>query len=137
MWGLGYLTACVGLLVGNARAHLVQGQCLACYGLAGSTGCRIVVFSCLIFAHWLVKLGHGLLVGRAMSRGDCGLRRSLGSLSADERDCILTQLFSLRHFSTGTYRMLGGATMMTAHTSDPAVESSQVWLLPISSRGNN
>ena len=37
--------------------------------------------------HWCVDLGSGLLLGSAMSRGVsrgvCGLRTSLGSLSAD------------------------------------------------------
>ena len=37
--------------------------------------------------HWWVELGLGSLMGMAvlrdMSRGDCGLRKALGSLSAD------------------------------------------------------
>ena len=34
-------------------------------------------------AYWWVELGLGLLVDRAVSRGGCGLRKSLGSLAAD------------------------------------------------------
>lgn len=34
-------------------------------------------------AHWWVEFGLGPLVGRVMSRGGCGLRNSLGNLSAD------------------------------------------------------
>ena len=43
-------------------------------------------------AHWWMELGLGPLVGRTMlrdvSRGGCGLRKSLGSLSADGWGCI-------------------------------------------------
>ena len=47
-------------------------------------------------AHWEVELGLGPLVNRAMSRGfsrgDCGFRKSLGSLSAAGWGCVLAQL---------------------------------------------
>ena len=43
-------------------------------------------------AHWWVELRLGPLVGRAvprgMSGGDCGLRKSLGSLSVDAWGCV-------------------------------------------------
>ena len=43
-------------------------------------------------AHWCVELGLVPLVGRAMSRdvfsGGCGLRKTLGSLSADGWGCV-------------------------------------------------
>ena len=47
-------------------------------------------------AHWCMELDIGPQVGRAMSRGmsrgGCGLRKSLGSLSADGWGCVPTQL---------------------------------------------
>ena len=43
-------------------------------------------------ARWWAELGLGPLVGRAMSRGGCELRKSLGSLSADGWGCVPTQL---------------------------------------------
>ena len=47
-------------------------------------------------AHWWVELGLGSLVSRAMSRGmsrgSCGLRKSLGSLSVDAWSCVLALL---------------------------------------------
>ena len=45
-----------------------------------------------------------------MSTGGSELRRSLGSLSVDEWDCVPPcLLFGLRDPSTGAYRLLGGA----------------------------
>ena len=45
-----------------------------------------------MLAPWWVELGLGRLVGRAVLRdlsgGDCVLRKSLGSLSADEWCCV-------------------------------------------------
>ena len=50
----------------------------------------------LVPTHWRVELGFGFLVNRAMSRGvsrgGCGLRKSLGSLSADGWGCVPTKL---------------------------------------------
>ena len=47
-------------------------------------------------AHWWVELGLGPLVGKALSggvsRGGCGLRKTLGSLSAYGWGCVPTQL---------------------------------------------
>lgn len=37
----------------------------------------------LVPAYQQVELGPGPLLGKAMSRGSCGLRKSLGNLSAD------------------------------------------------------
>ena len=46
--------------------------------------------------HWWVELGLGPQVVRAgssgISRGGCGLRMSLGSLSAEGWDCVPTLL---------------------------------------------
>ena len=51
----------------------------------------------------------GRAMSRDMSRGDCGLRKSSGSLS-DGYDCVLTFfLFVLSGPSTGACRLLGGA----------------------------
>ena len=58
-------------------------------------------------AHWWVELGLVPLVDRAMSRGvfrgSCGLRKTLGSLSADGWGCVLTVLVvwseASRHWS--------------------------------------
>ena len=54
------------------------------------TGCRIVVFLLVVPAHWWVELGLDPLLGMAVledgisvSRGDCGVGKSLSSLSAD------------------------------------------------------
>ena len=47
-------------------------------------------------AHWWMELGLGPLVGssmsRGVSRGGCGLRKPLSSLSADGWGCVPTQL---------------------------------------------
>lgn len=47
-------------------------------------------------SHWCVELDIGPQVGRAMSRGmsrgGCGLRKPLGSLSAAGWGCVPTQL---------------------------------------------
>ena len=52
-----------------------------------------------------MKIGLGPLADRAISRdvssGTCGIRKLLGSLSADRSACVPTQFFSLRHSSTG------------------------------------
>lgn len=103
------------------------------------TGCKIVVFLCLVSVAWWVRLvlearagflkgrlgprgfwGWCLpagewswvlcsLVGRTMSRGGCGLRRCLGSLSTDRWGCFPAQLVAWPECpSTGTYRLLAG-----------------------------
>lgn len=49
-----------------------------------------------MLAHWCIDLDFDPLVSyamsRAMSRGSCGLRKSLGSLSADGWGCVPTLL---------------------------------------------
>ena len=51
----------------------------------------------LVPSQWWVELGLVPLMGRAMSRGvfrvGCGLRGTLGSLSADGWGCVPTLLF--------------------------------------------
>ena len=61
-----------------------------------------------------MELGLDPLVGRAMSkgmsRGGCGLRKSLCSLSADVWGCVPALLLVWpEESSTGAYRLLGGA----------------------------
>lgn len=50
----------------------------------------------LVTDYWWIDLGLGPLVGSAMSkgvsRGSCGLRKSLGCLSGDEWGCVPTQI---------------------------------------------
>lgn len=97
-----------------------------------STGYRITVFLCPSFypllceaglescAGFLVGKGQGLPTGkvdlglgpaRVMSRGVCGLRKSLDSLSADEGTVSPpSEVFGLRCPSIGAYRLLGGAS---------------------------
>ena len=64
-------------------------------------------------ALWWVEMGHGSLADRDMSRGvsvgGCGLRKSLGSLSAVGCGCVPTLLFDLKGPSTKDYRLLHGA----------------------------
>ena len=95
-----------------------EGQASAGPGVGSSLHCGIVVFLLLVSVpwwvrlivrlvqaswreglkptHWWVELGLGPLAGRALpwceSRGDCGLRKSLGSLSADGWGCVPAQL---------------------------------------------
>ena len=61
-------------------------------------------------ALWWVEMGHSSLADRDMSRGvsvgGCGLRKSLGSLSADGCGCVPTLLFDLKSPSTEAYRLL-------------------------------
>ena len=63
-------------------------------------------------AHLWMEIGFSPLADMAISRdvssGSCGLRKSLGSLSADRSACVPTQFFSLRHSSTGAWRLLDG-----------------------------
>ena len=59
-----------------------------------------------------MRLGIGPLVGKAesrgMSRGGCGIRKSLGSLSADGWGCVLA-LLAVWPEASQHYRLLGGA----------------------------
>ena len=115
VWGPSCPEACVVLLVDRVKTQLVRWQGLACCGQSGSAGYGVVIFLCLMSApwwvrlaqrllqaswraglvpaHWWMELGLGLLVGRTMYRGSCGLRKSLGIiLSADGWGCVPTQL---------------------------------------------
>lgn len=50
-------------------------------------------------------------MSRGMSKGSCGLRKSLGSMSADEWGCCLPcWCFGLSCPSIGSYRLLGGSS---------------------------
>ena len=100
--------------MGRNRAQLAPGQGLACCRQAGSIGCGIIVFLYLVTAPWSMELGPGPLVGRimprSMSRGGCGLRKSLGSPSAEGWGLFLPSSFlGLRHPYTGANEQLGGA----------------------------
>ena len=57
-----------------------------------STGSDITIFLLLVSASWWVDLGLDPLVGKAMSRGGsrggCGLRKSLGYLSANGQSSV-------------------------------------------------
>ena len=77
-----YILAMLPLLVtqGQAGCKEPSGLCLWIW----SVGYRTLVFLLLGSALWLVRLGLGPLVGSILSRSSCGLRKSLGSLSADE-----------------------------------------------------
>ena len=96
-------------------------------------------------AHWWVELGLGLLVGRAvcrgMSRGDCGLRMSLGSLSSDGWGYVPTQLvvwpevsqhWSLQAVGWGQVLALMNQDGSLQHQCSYSRMSSQIWLLPVS-----
>ena len=76
---------------GPAGPRVVSGLHLQTW----SAGCGTVVFLLLVSGPWWVELGLGPLVGKAMSRGmsrgSCGLRKSLGSLSTDGWGCVPTQ----------------------------------------------
>ena len=73
--------------------------------------CCLLVSGVCLLVH---EAGSQLSVGRAMSRGGCGLRKSLGSFSVDWWGCVLTLWwFGLRHPSIGAYGLLGGA--ISAH----------------------
>lgn len=64
-----------------------------------SGACAGFVGEGLVPAHWWVELSLVPLVDRAMSRsmsrGSCGLRKSLGSLSSDGWGCVPTLLVVL------------------------------------------
>ena len=72
----------------KARDQLV----LTCICRFSSTGSDITVFLLLVSAPWWVDLGLDPLVGKAMSRGvsrgGCGLRKSLGCLSASGQSSV-------------------------------------------------
>ena len=78
----------------RALASWSQGSVWPVFG-THSAGCRTVVFLLLVSAPLVGGTGLCPLVGRAMSRGvsrgGCGLRESIGSLSADGWGCIPTQ----------------------------------------------
>ena len=70
--------------------------CLPPVGEVGLEASASFLWEGPVPAHWWVVLGPGPLVGKAMSRGvsigSCGLRKSLGSLSAGGRGCVPAQL---------------------------------------------
>ena len=72
-----------------------------------------------------MELDLGPLGGKAMSkgvfRGGCRLRKSLVSLSANGCICVMpSQLFDLRHPSTGACRLLVGFGTNEARWQSPA-----------------
>ena len=73
--------------------------------------------------HWWVELGLGPLVGgamsRGMSRGGCGPRKLLGSLSADGWGCVPALLFGLRCPSTGVHRLFGVGQVLVPKWQSP------------------
>lgn len=79
-----------------------------------STGCRIIVFLLLVSACWWLELGPGSWVVRAvsrdMSRGGCGLRKTLNNLSDVRWSCVPALLVVWPVWPrTGAYRLLDGA----------------------------
>ena len=96
----------------NVWPAFVDSVCsLQDFSFLASGACPLVVEAGL---ETCAGVGLGPLVGRAMSRGVsrgvCGLRKSLGAcLLMGGAVSPLSLLFGLRHSSTRAYRLLGGA----------------------------
>ena len=75
-----------------ARSLFSCFWCLPLLGEACLEACEGFLWEGSLPAHWWVELDLGPLVGRAMSRGmsrgDCGLRKSLGNLPVDGWGCV-------------------------------------------------
>ena len=76
-------------------SFLVSGVCLLVYE-AGLKACQASWWEGPVSANLWIELCPGPLLNKGLSRGvskgGCGFRKSLGSLSADEWSCVLIQL---------------------------------------------